>query len=249
MNKKQKTVLGIFPVIMAIIALLAGPGVNLALADHDGGRGNGRGNEASQFGQQTAQFNQDKHGDDNDDENEKEGDGDNHIVVPPAASSTDPNATTTDIVSTSTAIGRDDNGNDKNNGENGVRAALQVQIRNLEALVQKLIARLLLIEGRLGIVDVSAPVISSTSATNITTSTAGITWTTNELATSKVYFSTSTPVNLATAANVLGASFVTSHAVGLSGLNAGTTYFYVVESKDAANNTATSTENSFATLP
>jgi phosphodiesterase/alkaline phosphatase D-like protein len=98
-------------------------------------------------------------------------------------------------------------------------------------------------------VDVTPPVISSTTAMNITTSTADIAWGTNEPATSKVYMSTSTPVNLATATNVLNNSLLVSHVLHLSGLTASTTYFFVVESKDAANNTATSTEHSFVTIP
>lgn len=97
--------------------------------------------------------------------------------------------------------------------------------------------------------DTVAPVISSVSASNIASTTATISWTTNELATSKVYHSTTTPVNLATALITNDSSLVTAHTVNISGLIATTTYYYAVESRDAANNVATSTGYSFTTLP
>jgi hypothetical protein len=73
-------------------------------------------------------------------------------------------------------------------------------------------------------------------------------WTTNESATSKVYYATSTPVNIGTASSVSDTTLITSHSLNLSGLVASSTYYYLVESKDAALNTSTSTEFSFPTL-
>ena len=96
--------------------------------------------------------------------------------------------------------------------------------------------------------DTTAPVISGVSVGAIASTSATIAWTTNENATSKVYFGTTTPLNLSTAATVVNMALVTSHSLGLSSLATSTAYYYVVESKDAANNTATTTQASFTTL-
>lgn len=95
-------------------------------------------------------------------------------------------------------------------------------------------------------VDATAPVISSLTKTPATT-TASVAWTTNEAATTKVYYGTVSPLVLGSASNVLDATLTTSHEAALTGLTASTTYYMVVESKDAANNTATSSETSFVT--
>lgn len=95
--------------------------------------------------------------------------------------------------------------------------------------------------------DTSAPAITAVSVSNVGTSTATVSWTTNEPATSKVYYGTATPLALGSAASVSGASLVTNHSLSLSDLATSTTYYIVVESKDAANNTAASTETSFTT--
>lgn len=95
--------------------------------------------------------------------------------------------------------------------------------------------------------DVTAPVISSVSAINVASTTATITWTTNENSTSKVYYSTTTPLNFSTALTATVSGLTASHSVGLIGLNATTTYFYAVESADAVSNTATSSQSSFTT--
>lgn len=95
--------------------------------------------------------------------------------------------------------------------------------------------------------DAIAPVLSLVGAT-LTDTSASIAWTTNENATGRVYFSTSSPVGIATAPNVATAVRSISHSLILTGLSASTTYFYVIESKDAAGNTATSSEQHFTTL-
>ncbi len=98
--------------------------------------------------------------------------------------------------------------------------------------------------------DTTAPVISSVSVTNIASTTATISWQTNESSTSKVYYATTTPVNFGSALTVSNSSFVTNHALGLTGLTASTTYYYVLESKDASLNASTSTPSTqtFATI-
>src|SRR5206468_2890967 len=89
------------------------------------------------------------------------------------------------------------------------------------------------------------PTISSVASGNVTSSSATITWTTNEPADSQVVYGT-TPGSYPNASPVNGA-LATGHSVGLSGLSPGTTYVYRVKSKDAAGNLATSAEFSFVT--
>ena len=98
--------------------------------------------------------------------------------------------------------------------------------------------------------DTTAPVISGLSATNITSASAHIVWSTNENATGKVWYGTTNPVvATSTTPMVSSANLTTSHDFELTGLTASTTYYFVVESKDAANNTATSAGQSFETIP
>src|SRR6185295_4722989 len=84
--------------------------------------------------------------------------------------------------------------------------------------------------------DGSAPQITAVSATNITTTGATITWSTNEAADSLVEFGTTASYGSSTS---LDAALVTSHAVTLAGLTENTTYHYRVKSKDASGNLAT----------
>lgn len=95
--------------------------------------------------------------------------------------------------------------------------------------------------------DTTAPSITAVSISSIGTSTATVTWTTNENANSKVYYGTTTPLSLGSASIISDAALVMSHSLSLSGLATSTTYYVVTESKDAANNTAVSTEASFTT--
>ncbi|MCR4275645.1 MAG: fibronectin type III domain-containing protein [Candidatus Wolfebacteria bacterium] len=97
-------------------------------------------------------------------------------------------------------------------------------------------------------VDNAAPILSSLIVTNIASSSAEVKWVTNKSATSKAYFSTSSPVNLGTALTVVDASLVTSHSLRLTGLSASTTYFFVVESFDAASSVTRSAQLSFNTV-
>ncbi|MEK7133545.1 MAG: fibronectin type III domain-containing protein [Patescibacteria group bacterium] len=95
--------------------------------------------------------------------------------------------------------------------------------------------------------DTTAPIISGTSVSAIASTSATVSWTTNEAANSKVYYATTSPVDLGSALSVSNGTLVTSHSLGLTGLTASTTYYYVLESKDAANNTATTSTASFVT--
>lgn len=96
--------------------------------------------------------------------------------------------------------------------------------------------------------DTTAPIISNVVVSASSTS-ATITWATNENSTSKVYYGTTTPLVLASSSVAEVSGLTLSHSVGLSSLTASTTYYYVIESKDASNNTTKTTEASFITTP
>lgn len=99
----------------------------------------------------------------------------------------------------------------------------------------------------LAVPDTTAPVISAVVVSGVGSTTANVSWTTNELATSKVYFATTTPINLSTAMTQSSSTLVTAHSLTLNSLMASTTYQYVVESADASSNTATTSAATFTT--
>lgn len=92
--------------------------------------------------------------------------------------------------------------------------------------------------------DTVAPIISDVDADPATT-TATITWMTNEAGDSWVKYGTTTGYGAST---TLDTAFVNSHSVLLSGLTASTTYHFQVISKDDDGNTASSTDQTFMTL-
>jgi hypothetical protein len=94
--------------------------------------------------------------------------------------------------------------------------------------------------------DTIAPVISNLFV-NPSKVDAHVRWDTNENADSLVYVSTSSPV-LTSSTSVSNGSLVKSHNLLVTGLNANTTYFAYVVSKDKSGNTATSSTVSFTTL-
>ena len=96
--------------------------------------------------------------------------------------------------------------------------------------------------------DTLSPTIFSVVAV-VGTSTANIGWQTNEPATSKVYYSTSTPFGLTASSTkfVESASLSIVHLLKLENLATSTTYYAVLESRDAASNTGTSSQFSFTT--
>lgn len=91
--------------------------------------------------------------------------------------------------------------------------------------------------------DRTAPLISSLTARNITSSAATITWTTNEASDSVVEYW----VSGGTVRTASNATRLTAHSVPLSGLARYTLYSYRVKSKDAAGNTTTSATKTFRT--
>ncbi len=92
--------------------------------------------------------------------------------------------------------------------------------------------------------DTTPPTISGVTASNITTTSAIITWSTNEASTSQVDYGTTTAYG---SSSPLDSTLLTSHSRTLSGLTASTTYHFRVRSTDAVGNTATSGDNTFTT--
>lgn len=96
--------------------------------------------------------------------------------------------------------------------------------------------------------DTIVPTFFNISATTASTS-ANILWTTNELATGKVWYATTSPLVFATTTPVMfSGTLELNHNLKLTNLATSTSYFYVVTSSDSAGNTATSSQNSFTTL-
>lgn len=91
--------------------------------------------------------------------------------------------------------------------------------------------------------DTTPPIISSiTTAPGASTTT--VAWTTNEISTSRVFYSTVNPLDTSasTTASILNSSLLTSHSILVNGLDTSTTYYFKVQSVDASGNTATSAE-------
>jgi len=89
------------------------------------------------------------------------------------------------------------------------------------------------------ILDSTAPVISGITVSDVSTSGAKITWSTNEPSTGQVeYGSTSSYGSL----SALNSALTTSHSVSLTGLDEATTYHFRVVSEDEAGNPAHSTD-------
>ena len=96
------------------------------------------------------------------------------------------------------------------------------------------------------VADVTAPVISSIGSSGITSSTATITWTTDELANSQICRGVQGgPYNTCVALN---SALTLSHSELFTGLSQSTTYYFVVKSADNFANLATSSEQTFATI-
>ncbi|UCG31046.1 MAG: fibronectin type III domain-containing protein [candidate division WOR-3 bacterium] len=93
--------------------------------------------------------------------------------------------------------------------------------------------------------DVTPPIISNIASSGITSTSALITWDTDEYSNSVVRYDTDGgPVYDFMMSST---DMVMAHSVALSGLSPSTQYYYVVESTDASDNTATSSEYTFTT--
>ena len=100
--------------------------------------------------------------------------------------------------------------------------------------------------------DTTPPTITNPSA-NASSSSAIISWNTNELATSRVFYDTVSRSGDTDGSQYAQASAIdqtadnTSHSVNLTSLASSTTYYYKIRSADAAGNAAFTTEQSFPT--
>ena len=94
-------------------------------------------------------------------------------------------------------------------------------------------------------VDNNPPVISALQSTSVTSNSANITWTTNEVADSQVDYGTSPGAY--TDSTPLDSAMVTNHSMTLNGLQPSTTYYYRVRSADAAGQASYSTEQNLIT--
>jgi len=83
--------------------------------------------------------------------------------------------------------------------------------------------------------DDTPPVISNVATSDITDTSATITWTTDEASDSVVNYGTSTALGTIE----LDSAMVSGHSVTLTGLTPKTIYYYEVESTDSSENTAT----------
>ena len=93
--------------------------------------------------------------------------------------------------------------------------------------------------------DTAPPVISGITISNITETTATISWTTDEPATSQVEYGETTDYGSTTA---LDETLISNHSVSLSELTMNTTYHFKVKSEDALGNGAMSNDNTLTTI-
>lgn len=91
--------------------------------------------------------------------------------------------------------------------------------------------------------DTTAPVIGNVTVTNVTATSATVTWTTNEASSTQVQYGTTT----AYGSSVNGTANTTNHSVAMVGLAENTSYHYRVVSMDSAGNSATSGNATFTT--
>jgi hypothetical protein len=89
-----------------------------------------------------------------------------------------------------------------------------------------------------------APVISAVTSNGVTATSATITWTTDQAASSLVQYGTTASYGSASALN---STLAITHSVTLTGLTPGTTYNYAATSANAAGNSATSANFTFST--
>lgn len=96
------------------------------------------------------------------------------------------------------------------------------------------------------VADTVVPTLSAIKVTNLSVNTATITWTTNEASDSSVDYATSKAYFL----TALKGDLVTSHSVVLDSrfLEPGTTYHFMVRSKDSSGNEAKSSDQTFSTV-
>ncbi|PXF60720.1 MAG: hypothetical protein C4B59_07775 [Candidatus Methanogaster sp.] len=93
--------------------------------------------------------------------------------------------------------------------------------------------------------DITSPIITNVTITDVTGNSATIKWNTDEVANSLVKYG---KVSGSYTENKCDPLFVTNHITILTELQSGTTYYFVVNSADQSENSAQSTEFSFTTV-
>jgi len=93
--------------------------------------------------------------------------------------------------------------------------------------------------------DITPPIITNMIITDTTGNSATIKWNTDEVADSLVKYG---KVAVSYTENKDDPLFVTNHTILLTGLQSGTTYYFVVDSADQSENSVQSAEFSFATV-
>ncbi|MFH0859479.1 MAG: peptidoglycan-binding protein [Patescibacteria group bacterium] len=97
--------------------------------------------------------------------------------------------------------------------------------------------------------DITPPVVSGVTVTNITETSAKITWVTNEESDSRVWYDKITPLVVTDTTPVVSSTdSVLNHEITLSSLTSNTTYYFIVSSTDKADNNEISEEGTFTTL-
>ena len=93
-------------------------------------------------------------------------------------------------------------------------------------------------------VQINGPVLSSIAASNLSNTTATINWNTDDSSDARVLFGTSSALGFTTTEFT---SLATGHAINLTGLQPGMTYYYCLRSRDAAGNLTVSQDFTFTT--
>jgi len=95
------------------------------------------------------------------------------------------------------------------------------------------------------VANLAPPVISNVSVSNVTSSTASISWTTDQPSSSQVDYGTTTNYGSSTPLNP---TLVTSHSASLTALTPSTTYHFIVLSQDSNPTVSASSDATFTTL-
>lgn len=98
------------------------------------------------------------------------------------------------------------------------------------------------------VADTIAPQIAYATTVSLMATSTRIVWITNESSDSKVWISTSSPVDISGTPAASSTASVYYHDITLNNLATSTQYFYTVQSKDSAGNIGTLTGNFFQTL-
>lgn len=94
--------------------------------------------------------------------------------------------------------------------------------------------------------DTTGPVLSQID-TNVSSSSAAVSWTTDEPATSKVFYSLTTPIDTTIAQFVASSTLETEHSIEVPNLLSNTLHYFIIQSVDSSGNITNSTEQTFTT--